>query len=113
MSTWFSQAVGFGYITTYEEYERVSDGQHDDQDEAWNREDRTGWWLTDDFAFYGKIILDGEDHGNDTLLAAESGYNQIPRVDADDFSTVCKNLKEMFGEAKDRELDYYVLGHYG
>lgn len=114
MSTWFSQCVGYGYITTVKEFERIVGEEWYENDDLRleNSDNGIGWLVTDDFAFFGKMILNGEDYGNDTLLAAESGYTKLSTVDASDFSTVCKNLKEMFGEEKDRECDYYILGEY-
>lgn len=114
MSTYFNQCVAYGYMTTTEEFNRIVGEEWWENDDLrmGNNDDGLGWFVTDEFAFYGKEIKHGESYGNDTILAALSGFNKIPTIDASDFAVVCKNLKEMFGEAKERECDYYVLGEY-
>jgi len=114
MSTYFNQCIAYGYVTTLKEFNRIV-GQkwfEDDDLRMDNNENGFGWFVTDEFAFYGKQLIYGESNGNDSLIAATRGYVKMPRIDASDFATVCKNLEDMFGESKDRECDYYTLGGY-
>jgi hypothetical protein len=114
MSTWFTQCLAYGYMGTIDEFDRIVGDKWYDSDnmDMLNNSEGLGWFVTDDFAFFGKLLIQGEDYGNDTILAAETGYVKFPRVDASDFSLVAKNVKEMFGEAKEHECDYYILGEY-
>lgn len=114
MSMALYQNVLYGYKTTYKRFaELVGDAVEDDYDDllAWNREDRTGWLLTEsDEAFYGKIILEGENAGHGELLAAESGCVEIPKIEKQ--WQLDKAINDAVPEAYVRDIKTYIIGVY-
>jgi len=113
MSTWFSQSIVYGYKTTYEEFKKHVDEEDFD---AWdaamaeNNEDGYGWIIDDNFVVYGKIIMSGEDFGNHTLFAAESGIIEMPKLEKN--LQVNSMIYQKFPEVMPEDIKYYIVGQY-
>lgn len=121
MSVWFSQYVVYGYKTTYERYKKyLTDNNVPEmgEDMTWidNNSELTNGWIIDgmngEFAFYGRIVLEGEDNGNDTLLAAESGFQELDQLTDADKESTWDAVSEAIPEAGQGECKLYILGKY-
>lgn len=116
MSTWFSQSIVYGYKTTYEKFAEivdVDDFNAYDNAMAENREDKIGWVVDDGYAIYGKILLEGEDAGNDSVFAAESLVVEVPQFeDINDIIHIQGKIELLFEDTKPSDVKFYIAGHY-
>lgn len=113
MSTWFSQSIVYGYKTTAEKFEEIEKDVSDESFDsllAENNDDDWGWILDDEYAIYDKIVMWGEDYGNDTLLAAESGVVELPKFEK--ILPVNSMIYEKFPDVMPEDIKYYIVGQY-
>lgn len=113
MSTWFNQNMVYGYRTTHDEFsERVDEDDHHAYDNAMadNNEDGYGWIIDDEFVIYGKIVMFGEDYGNNSIIAAESGIVEMPKLENN--LQVNSWIYEEFPDAMPEDIKYYIVGQY-
>ena len=121
MSVWFRQYVVYGYKTTYDRYKKyLEDNKVPEMEEDMLRVDNNSelenGWIIDgmngEFAFYGRIILEGEDNGNDNLLAAESGLQALDDLTEAEMESTWDAVAKAFPEASKGECKLYIMGLY-
>ena len=121
MSVWFRQYVVYGYKTTYDRYKKYLEDNkvpEMEEDMTWvdNNENLTNGWIIDgmngEFAFYGRIILEGEDSGNDNLLASESGFQELDQLSEADKESTWDAVAEAIPESSRGECKLYIMGLY-
>ena len=123
MSTWTKQLLVYGIKVDYDFYQQVEKKVEAklgldayDKLNAENNEQGFGWvvdGMNGEFAVIGKIIMHGEDSGNDDLLAAESGILEIPLLPPHEERGIWWAIHE---SVKDFDLDtpcqYYAITMY-
>ena len=117
MSSWFSQNLIYGYKTTHEEFDKITDGldgSEYDRLMAENNSDGWGWIVDDGYAIYGKIILTAEDAGNDYLFAAESGVVEVQLPSMAEAREIGQKIHDVlaYNIIIPEEIQFYITGQY-